>query len=55
MSKKVKKVVIGLKCSESGQINYTMYKPGNMKEKLKIKKYSPELKKHTLHEEVKIK
>ncbi len=55
MAKKVKKTIIGLKCSETGKVNYHVYKPGNMKEKLKVKKFSPELGKHTLHEEVKLK
>lgn len=55
MAKKVKKTVIGLKCSETGKVNYHVYKPANMKEKLKVNKFSPELKKHTLHEEVKLK
>lgn len=52
---KVKKTVIGLKCTETGKVNYTAYKPRNMKEKLKVKKYSPEVGKHTVHEEVKLK
>jgi large subunit ribosomal protein L33 len=54
MAKKNKKVIIGLKCTEDGKINYTYYKPKNLKEKLKIKKYNKELKRHTIHEEVKM-
>ena len=41
-----------LVCEETGDYNYTVRrKPGG--EKLQLKKYSPRLKKHTLHVEKK--
>ncbi|MGE4295371.1 MAG: 50S ribosomal protein L33 [Campylobacterales bacterium] len=46
---------IGLKCVESGDINYTTTK--NKKahpEKVEIRKYCPRLRKHTIHKETKI-
>ena len=50
------KVKIGLKCSESGDINYTTTKNAKTQtEKLELKKFCPRLKKHTLHKEVKLK
>ena len=55
MAKKAKKTVIGLKCSETGKVNYFVYKPQNMKEKLEVMKYCPILRKHTLHVETKMK
>ncbi len=46
----------GLKCSEAGDINYTTTKnTKNVTEKLELMKYSPRLKKRTLHKEVKLK
>ncbi len=53
MAKSKKKVeVVHLVCEESGDYNYTIKrKQGG--EKLKIKKYSPRLRKHTLHTEKK--
>ena len=49
-------IKIGLKCEECGDINYTTYKnPKTYTEKMAIKKYSPRLKKHTIHKEVKLK
>lgn len=49
-------IKIGLKCQESGDINYTTTKnTSNQSEKMEIKKYSPRLKKHTIHKEVKLK
>lgn len=45
---------IWLKCSETGDLNYrTPRNKNNMSGPLKIKKYSPRLRKHTLHVEVK--
>ncbi|MEI6657075.1 MAG: 50S ribosomal protein L33 [Planctomycetota bacterium] len=42
--------VIHLVCEETGDMNYTLRrKTGG--EKLKVKKYSPRLRKHTLHNE----
>ena len=50
--KKGPRNVIGLKCSESGIINYiTSKNKNNMTGKLKLKKYSPKLRKITLHVE----
>jgi len=53
MAKSKKKAeVVFLVCDETGDINYTLRrKPGG--EKLKLKKYSPRLRKHTLHTEKK--
>jgi large subunit ribosomal protein L33 len=52
-SKRKKKVeTVFLVCEESGDHNYTLRrKMGG--EKLKLKKYSPRLRKHTLHTEKK--
>lgn len=50
------KVKIGLKCSESGDINYSTTKNAKTNtEKLELKKFCPRLNKHTLHREVKLK
>jgi large subunit ribosomal protein L33 len=50
------RIKVGLKCTECGDINYTTTKNSKtMTEKLEIKKYSPRLKKHTVHKEVKLK
>ena len=47
-----KSEVVFLVCEETGDHNYTQKrKPG--REKLKLKKYSPRLRKHTLHLEKK--
>ncbi len=44
--------VLHLVCEETGDYNYTIRKkPGA--EKLKVKKYSPRLRKHTIHNEKK--
>ena len=53
MAKKGKKLeVVHLVCEEPGDYNYTLRKkPGA--EKLKLKKYSPRLRKHTVHNEKK--
>jgi large subunit ribosomal protein L33 len=49
-------IKIGLKCQECGDINYTTTKnTKNHSEKMEIKKYSPRLKKHTIHKEIKLK
>ncbi|MFA9373335.1 50S ribosomal protein L33 [Poseidonibacter sp.] len=49
-------IKIGLKCEESGDINYTTHKnPKTHTEKMALKKYSPRLKKHTIHKEIKLK
>ncbi|QGJ69106.1 50S ribosomal protein L33 [Planctomycetales bacterium 10988] len=50
MAKKDKKEVIHLVCSETGDQNYTL-KRKRGGEKLKLKKYSPRLRKHTIHNE----
>ena len=50
--KKKKLEVAHLVCEESGDYNYTLRrKTGG--EKLKLKKYSPRLRKHTIHVEKK--
>ena len=53
MAKSKKKAeVVYLVCEETGDLNYTLKrKPGG--EKLKLKKYSPRLRKRTLHVEKK--
>ena len=53
MAKKGKKLeIVHLVCEETGDYNYTLRKkPGA--EKLKLKKYSPRLRKHTVHNEKK--
>jgi large subunit ribosomal protein L33 len=53
MGKSKKKVeTVFLVCEETGDYNYTIRrKPGG--EKLKLKKYSPRLRKHTTHTEKK--
>lgn len=52
MAKNKKKEVIHLVCEETGDANYTLRrKTGG--EKLHLKKYSPRLRRHTLHNEKK--
>jgi large subunit ribosomal protein L33 len=53
MAKGKKKLeVVFLVCEETGDYNYTLRrKPGG--EKLKLKKYSPRLRRHTVHTEKK--
>ena len=53
MAKSNKKIeVVFLVCEETGDYNYTIRKkPGT--EKLKLKKFSPRLRKHTMHVEKK--
>lgn len=53
MAKSKKKCeVVFLVCEETGRYNYTIRrKPGG--EKLKVKKYCPQLRKHTVHVEKK--
>jgi large subunit ribosomal protein L33 len=49
---KKKAETVFLVCEETGDYNYTMRrKPGG--EKLKLSKYSPRLRKHTVHTEKK--
>jgi large subunit ribosomal protein L33 len=53
MAKSKKKVeVIFLVCEETGDYNYTLRRKSGG-EKLKLKKYCPRLRKHTLHVEKK--
>ncbi len=55
MAKKTNKILIALKCSECGDKNYTTTKnKKNTTGKLKLKKYCPRLRKHTVHKEVKV-
>lgn len=44
--------IVHLVCEETGDYNYTIRKKGGG-EKLKLKKYSPRLRKHTVHVEKK--
>ena len=56
MAKSSSRIKVGLKCSESGDINYTTTKNSKTKtEKLETTKYCPRLRKHTVHKEVKLK
>ncbi len=49
-------VIIGLMCSESGDIKYSTTKNAKTNtEKLELKKFCPRLNKHTIHKEVKLK
>ncbi len=49
---KKKAETVFLVCEETGKYNYTLRrKPGG--EKLRLKKYNPELRKHTWHNEKK--
>lgn len=53
MAKGKKKLeIIHLVCEETGDYNYTLRRKSGG-EKLKVKKYSPRLRKHTLHNEKK--
>ena len=48
--------VYGLKCTETGDINY-FYERGKKRtdrKKTEVKKYSSRLRRHTLHKEVKL-
>jgi len=50
------RIKIGLKCVESGDINYTTMKnPKTHTEKFEVRKYNSRLKKHTIHKEIKLK
>ena len=49
---KRKREVVHLVCEETGDHNYTLRRKSGG-EKLKVKKYSPRLRKHTLHNEKK--
>ena len=54
MAKKSGREHILLQCTETGMINYsTMKNKKKHPERLELKKYSPSLRKHTLHREVK--
>ncbi|HEY1064730.1 MAG TPA: 50S ribosomal protein L33 [Pirellulales bacterium] len=53
MAKSSKKIeTVHLVCEESGDYNYTLKRKSGG-EKLKLKKYCPRLRKHTLHVEKK--
>ena len=43
-----KKEVVHLVCEETGDYNYTLRR-SSAKEKLRLKKYCPRLRKHTVH------
>lgn len=54
MAKKGIREKILLRCTESGEINYTSTKNKKKNpERLEIKKYCPKLRKRTVHKEVK--
>jgi large subunit ribosomal protein L33 len=51
---KKKAETVFLVCEETGDYNYTLRrKPGGDRGKLKLKKYNPRLRRHTLHVEKK--
>ncbi len=50
--KRKKLEVVYLVCEESGDYNYTLRRKSGL-EKLKIKKYCPRLRKHTVHNQKK--
>ena len=50
--KKKKLEVVHLVCEETGDYNYTLRRKSGS-EKLKLKKYSPRLRRHTVHVEKK--
>ncbi len=52
---KANREIIALKCTECGLKNYTEYKTKNIKEKIEIKKFCSNCKKHTVHKETKVK
>jgi large subunit ribosomal protein L33 len=54
MAKKSSRVLVGLQCEESGALNYVVEKNKiNSPDPLRLKKFSPQLKKHTWHKEKK--
>ncbi len=57
MAKKGKSIKVRLKCSQCGSINYTTKRRvgGQAELKLKLKKFCPKCKIHTLHTETKVK
>jgi len=55
MAKKTQRIIINLTCSECKRRNYTTTKSKEVKDPIKLKKYCPWCKKHTLHEEEGIK
>ena len=51
--KKGNRILITLECTETGRRAYVTHKNKlNTAEKLQVKKYNPQLKKHTLHKEI---
>jgi large subunit ribosomal protein L33 len=50
---KAKKTIVGLKCEECKEVNYTVFKPKLMQDKLELKKHCPKCGKHTKHKETK--
>lgn len=54
MAKRHRREVILLQCTETGRINYTTTKDKKKHpERIELKKFCPQLRKHTLHREVK--
>ena len=51
--KKGNRILIGLKCTETGMRTYVTQKNKvNTPDKLELKKYNPKLKRHTLYKEI---
>ena len=55
MAKKENTVIIALRCEVCQNKNYTTRKSKLMQEKIENKKFCPHCKKHTLHQEAKVK
>ncbi len=55
MAKKENRVIVALRCEVCKNKNYSTYKNKQLQEKLAENKYCSTCKKHTLHEETKIK
>ncbi len=45
--------LVKIKCQETGQIKYTRKNRKTTERKLELKKYNPELRRHTVYKEVK--
>lgn len=55
MAKKDTRVIIAFGCQVCKNKNYTVYKSKEIKEKLEVKKFCPNCRKHTAHKETKLK
>ena len=45
--------LVKLQCSETGDINYFTHRNKKTGEKLELRKFSPRVRKHTIHKEMK--